>query len=343
MSQAPTPNPAVGAPTSNQINAGDADYPIFGSNAAQWAYRRNQSYLDEDAWRDVDDVQVETAQDELNLVDRLRANNLIESVPIEKTISIWNEIGGSGEAEVDMDGRSQTVEDLPDENPVPNGVPIPLIASAFRLGHRGREAATDIRDAGITPKTRAVLEEMEGFVARGWDRTIYDGGETENGPFQIYGVLNHPDRNTNTGASWSTDVGNVEADILDMINALEDDRFSGPYDLWLNPRQVRPMRQASPTYDNQRVRETINDLPEVGNIVTSEWIPEGEAVMLDLQREVIDAKLGDGNTTNVAEWDSSPFETRFKVYSAFAPRVKSRPVEGEDVRESGIVHTTGIA
>lgn len=341
--QAPSSNTSVGGPNSSQINAAQADYPIFGSNARQWDYRRNQSYLDEDAWREVDDLQIRTAQDELNLVDRLRANNLVDTVPIEKTISIWNELGGSGEAEIDMDGRSQTVEDLPDEDPVPNGVPIPLIASAFRLGHRGREATSDIQDAGIVQKTRAVLEEMEGFVARGWDRTIYDGGETNNGPFQIYGVLNHPDRNPNTGASWSTDVANVETDILDMINTLEDNRFSGPYDLWLNPAQVRPMRNASPNYDNQRVRETILDLPEVGNITTSEWIPEGEAVMLDLQREVIDAKLGDGNTTNVAEWDSSPFETRFKVYSAFAPRVKSRPVEDADTRESGIVHTTGIA
>lgn len=336
-------NTSIGAPNGSQINAGDADYPIFGSNARKWDYRRNQSYLDEDAWREIDDLQVEAAQDELTLVDRLRDQNLIDSVPLETTISMWNEMAGSTEAEVDMDGRSQTVEDLPDGRER-DGVPIPLIASAFRLGHRGIEATTDIRDSGVDQSTRAVLEEMERFVARGWNRDVYDGGDANNGPFTVYGVLNHPDRNTETGASWSTDEANIETDVLSMIETLEDDRFEGgSYDLWLNPAQIRPMRQPDPNYDNQRVRETLNDLPEVGQITTSNVIPEGEAVMIDLRREVIDAKLGNGNTTEVAEWDSSPFETRYKVYSAFAPRVKSRPVEGEDARESGIVHVTGIA
>lgn len=336
-------NTSIGAPNGSQINAGDADYPIFGSNARKWDYRRNQSYLDEDAWREIDDLQIEAAQDELKLVDRLRQQNLIDSVPLETTISLWNEMAGSTEAEVDMDGRSQTVEDLPGGRDR-NGVPIPLIASAFRVGHRGIEATTDIRDTGVDQSTRAVLEEMERFVVEGWGRDVYDGADANSGPFTIHGVTTHPDRNTETGASWSTDPANVEADLLSMVEALEDDRFEGGnYDLWVNPSQVRPMRNPDPNYDNQRVRETISDLPEVGNIVPSHYIPEGEAVLLDLQREVIDAKLGDGNTSQVAEWDSSPFETRYKVYSAFAPRVKSRPVDGADTRESGIVHITGIA
>lgn len=332
--------PTVGAPGSDGIAVNQADYPIFGSNSRKWDYRRNQSYLDEESWKEVDSLQIDAAQDELNLVDRLRARNLIDSVPLETTISIWNEMAGSTEAEIQMDGRSQTVEDLPGGRDQ-EGVPIPLIASAFRLGHRGIEATQDIRDAGVEQSVRAVLEEMEGFVAQGWGQTVDDA--SDDGPFQIYGVLNHPDRNTRTGSSWSTDAGNVETDLLTLINALEDDRFDGPYDLWLNPAQVRPMREPSPNYDNQRVRETILDLPEIDQITTSQWIPEGEGVLIDLQRQVIDAKLGDGNTTDVAEWDSNPFETRYKVYSAFAPRVKSRPVEGGDVRESGIAHITGIA
>lgn len=338
----PSTNTAIGSPSSSQINAAAADYPLFAGKAEEWDYRRNQSYLDEDAWREVDDLMVEAAEEELNLVDRLRSRNLIDSVPLERTISMWREMAGAGEAEVDMDGRSQTVEDLPG-GPAERGVPIPLIASAFRLGHRGVEAEPDIRDSGITQSTRAVLEEMERFVVEGWDRDVADAGDDGNGPFRIHGVLTHPDRNTETGASWTTDTSNIESDILSLVEALEDDRFNGPYDLWLNPSQIRPMRNPDPNYDNQRVRETIDDLPEVDNIVTSNYIPEGEAVMVDLRREVLDAKLGDGNTTQVAEWDSSPFETRFKVYSAFAPRVKSRPVAGEDVRESGIAHITGIA
>lgn len=330
----------IGAPTSNQINAQAADYPVFGSNAEQWDFRRNQSYLDEESWREIDDLMVEAAEDELALFDRLRQRNLVDSVPLEKTISIWRERTGSAEAEIDMDGRSQTVESLPEGGPAEAGVPIPLIAAAFRLGHRGMEAAADIRDVGVDQAARAVLEEYERFIVEGWAGDVDDAGD--GGPFTIHGVTTHPDRNTATGNSWSTDATNVENDILTMIEAAEDDRFNGPYDLWLNPDQVRPMREPSTDYDNMRVREVIDDLPEIDSITTSEWIPAGEGVLVDLQRQVIDAKLGDGNVTQTAEWDNTPFETRYKVYGAFAPRVKSRPV-GDGTRESGVVHITGIA
>lgn len=328
----------VGTP--GDINTGNTDFPVFGGHSVKWDYRENQSPIDEENWREMDELMVEAAQDEFTLFDRLRSRNLVDSVPLETTISMWSEMSGFGEAEVDMDGRSQTVEDLPPGD-FDRGVPIPLIAAAFRLGHRGPDATQDMRDTGIDGATRAVMEEMERFIVRGWERNVTDG---EGDTFTLYGVTNHPDRNTLAGtADWDDETNrDIEQDILNMVEALEGDNFSGPYDLWLNSSEVARLRDASPNYDNQRIRETIDDLPEVDNIVVSNYIPENEGVMVDLQRQVIDAKLSDGNVTDVAEWENTPMETQFKVYSGFAPRVKSRPVTGADTRESGVAHITGI-
>lgn len=316
--------------------AGQAIEPIMAGQAARQQYRVHNSRLPDDAWREMDELMVDVSQERLNLFDRLRQRGLIDSVGLGDTISTWQETNAFDEADVSMDGRSDSDEDA--SVYATKGVPVPLITKGFRLGHREIDSASDVRDSGIDKSTRAVIEKVEDFIVEGWSQPITDARGDE---FQIYGVTNHPDRGNHAGSSWGT-ASNVDPDVRSMISTAKDNNYFGPYDLWIAGEQDDQLLAPSPDFDNMRLRQQIAELAEINEVVVSDRLPDGEAVLVQLTRDVVDAKLVNGNAADVAEWNNTPMETIAKVFSGFAPRVKSDM--GEDgTRQAGLVHATGLS
>lgn len=324
---------SVGSPTNL---TGQAAEPILEGQSARQQYRVHNSRLPDDAWREMDSLMIDVNQERLNLFDRLRQAGLIDPVNLGTTISTWQETNAFDDAEVSMDGNTETDEDA--SVWATKGAPVPLITKGFRLNHREIDAASDVRDSGVDKSTRKVIEAVEDFIIEGWSQSVRDARGDE---FQIYGVTNHPDRATHAGSTWST-AGNVEPDIRGMIDKAEANNYFGPFDLWVAGEQNGNLRQPSPDFDNMRLRQQVRDLDEISDVVVSDRIPDGEAVLVQLTRDVIDGKLVNGNATDVAEWSNTPMQTIAKVFSGFAPRVKSDM--GEDgSRQSGIVHASGLS
>jgi len=312
--------------------AGNAAEPLFDGQAARKQYRVQQSSVPEDAWRELDELMVMVAQGRLNLFERLQAAGLIDPVDLGTVISTWQETNEFGDAETSMDGRPQTDEDASRFEMV--GVPVPLHTKGFRFGHRQGDQM-NVVDTNAPKSIRKVLEAVNDTILDGWDQNVADGrGDT----FSIDGVRTLGDRaQTSVSGSWDTTPGNVDSDVRDMIGGLEDNNYYGPYDLWLAGDVAAALRAPSPDFDNMRLRQQVGMMDEIDEIVTTDRMPDGEAVLVQLDRDVIDGKLVNGTVTDSVEWDSTPFETRVKVWSGFAPRVKS-----DEQGQAGINHVTGL-
>ena len=112
-------------------------------------------------------------------------------MPIGKLVHYFQTISDSGSVNVSLDGRSKARTDQPVF--AYHGTPLPIINSAFSYGWRQVEAARSegfqLDSAGRANAMYHVAKKLESIVLDG-DSSIVVGGD------QLYGLRNHPNRNT---------------------------------------------------------------------------------------------------------------------------------------------------
>ena len=189
----------------------------------------NASPVPLDAWRRIDGRATLIQRDVLAVFNRLAASTT--PVSIGDLVSYFPKISDSGEVHVSMDGRS---EGRADQALVKyEGTPVPILDSFARFGWRQmevmRKSAAGLDTDTIANHQRKVAEKMEDMVLNGLS-TVVVGGST------IYGLRNHPNRNTfshtftlngATGANWLTTFSA-------MINALIGDNAFAKVTVFLN-------------------------------------------------------------------------------------------------------------
>lgn len=313
-----------------QVDAAGAAEPLLAGSSARKAYRAHDSRLPEDAWKDISDLLVDVAQERLTLVSDLEDAGLINSIGMGSTVSTWQESNDFQNAETDMDGRTDAPEDA--SIWVTRGVPVPIHHINFRVGHREDAAEPDLQPGNIQKAMRSCMRRLENVVLNGWGQVMDARGDS----FEIYGYRTHPDREQHAGATWSN-AANVETDLRSMIGKAEGNNYYGPYQLYIAGDLWAHLRAPSPDFDNQRVRQTIEDLSEISSIKPVDHLPPGEAILVQMTSDVVDA-VAAGDLVQTAEWNHTPFETRVKTFSVFAPRIKA-----DNSTQSGIVHAAGMS
>lgn len=190
----------------------------------------NAAPVDIDAWRRIDTRATVVQRDVLAVFNRLAAANQTP-LDIGDLVSYFPKLSDSGEVTVSMDGRQTGRSDQALIKYA--GTPVPIIASEARFGWRqaavNRKGAVNLDMITIENHQRKVAEKLEDMVLNG-DSSVVVGGNT------IYGLRNHPNRNTfshtftlasATGANWL-------AAFLQMINALLGDNAFGRVTVFLN-------------------------------------------------------------------------------------------------------------
>lgn len=299
----------------------------------------NATTLEEDEWRTLTSRMVDIYEDTMVGVADLQSAGLTRNVSLATRVDLWQKRNNFTEADVSMDGETRSSEDRLHYST--EGVPIPIIHKDFRIAQRVLESSrrmnNDLRTDEVAAATEVVTEMQENLLFNGWSRNITD---QRDDTFTLYGYRNAPDRNTVTGSDWGT-ASNIRDDFVSMIDAMDDDnRTGGGYYLYLAPPQWRQMRSAvDPDGDgNMTVRQRLNEEfgAELGAIRRAEYVPDGEAVMVDMSQDVVELAVAED--TQLIEWQSgSGMTNHFKAMSAMAPEIKS-----DAEAQSGIVHTTGI-
>lgn len=292
----------------------------------------NQSTLEKDEWETVSDTMVQIAQERLVGIQDLRSAGLTRSISLATQIDIWHKISEFTEADVTMDGEVDSREDA--ITYAPTGVPVPITHKNFRIGERqlqsSRQMNNSLRTDGTAAATRRVSEMLEYLLFNGWTPSVSDA---DGDSFTMYGYLTHPDRNAVTGADWTnagpgeTNAGNIRTTIVEMINALDADNYSGGgYWLYIAPPQWREFRATVEAYGdgNTTARERIMDEfdQELAMVSRAGKLPDGTAVMVSPQPDVVELAVAEDIQT--IEWQSgSGMTNMYKVMAAMAPEIKS--------------------
>lgn len=299
----------------------------------------NATTLEEDEWEQLSDRMVQVYQAELVGVQDLRGAGLTRELSLATMVDLWQDLSEFTEAEVSMDGESASREDRISYST--SGVPVPIVHKDFRVSDRELEASrrlnNSLRTDGVAAATREVSVMLEKILFEGWNPQVKDqDGDT----FTLYGYTNHPDRNTVTGSDWGT-AGNIRDNIVTSLDELDkDNRDGGGFWLYIAPPQWREFRSAiDPDGDgNMTVRERVlNEFDsEIGRVRRAEYLPDGEAVMVDPRPDVVELAVAED--VQAVEWSSGSGMTNYyKVLAAMAPEIKS-----DSGAQSGVVHLTSI-
>jgi len=295
------------------------------------------SLLKEKEWAAIDAAVLEAALAPLRGVADLRAQGLTTPLGgIGTLVSQWytgSELTG---ADVNMTGQGRGERDLPDLKQA--GVPVPVIFKEFVIDARTLEASRRMGDGLDTTSARMAAR----VVAEKMETMLFSGVTAQLNGAILYGYRTHPDRNTDTasnygGGDWGT-IANIVPTVSGAINAAYLDNHYGPYVLYVSGTQFNQAAYSFYTDGTgqtalDRLR-TLNGISDI-RMVPPGYLADGEAILIQMDREVVDWAEALGVTT--LEWASGDGMTSmFKVMTICAPRVKSR-YDGK----SGIVHITG--
>lgn len=309
--------------------------PLFSSNGKfNLPALRTNTTLRNDEWKALDEELVNVATRNLVGIADLNAGGLVVNLGgIGVMSSEYERASDMTEASVDMSGTAETNEDTVVFDLV--AVPVPVVHKDFRILARMLEASRtrgdglDVTNQGVA--TRKVAEKLEEILFSGAAGIVINGAG-------VTGYLNHANRNPYSGSDWGT-VANVYIDCEGMVSAAEADNFRGPYNLYVSQTQYGQMRGDLGDGSGQTaLQRVLQNLPQIQKVspLNSTIIPAGEAVLVQMTRDVVDlAKSLD--PTNI-EWETKGgLELRFKVWAIQVPRVKA-----DKTGASGVVHATGI-
>lgn len=297
------------------------------------------SALRKDEWEELDRAIVSAAVAPLNMTQRMITAGLTRPLGgLGTLIAQYNQISEMTAANVSLSGNASGQKDRVDYDLV--GVPVPVIFKEFELNQRYLEASRRLGDSIDTANgaaaARVVGEKVEDLLING-DSNVNLNGNT------IYGLTNHPDRNTNTatslgGGDFAT-ISNIMPTFSGILSELKADNYRGPYGVFVADTQYDQM--AFNVYSDgsgQSALTRVLQIPAIQFIDSSAWLDAGEIVVVNLSHDVVELAYVQQYwpITNL-EWTSGDgMQSNFKVMTVFAPMVKS-----DYSGRSGVFHCTG--
>lgn len=280
------------------------------------------SLLTRDEWVELDRRVLTAQRPLLRMIADLRSRNLTYDLgSFASLTSRWYKSSDVSRPTVNMTGRGSN-RDLPDTKRVE--VPIPVIFKDFELDMRSLMASRRMGDgldtAALTETTQVIIEEAEAMVLGTTTYPNFNG-------LPLYGILNHPDRNTFTATGdWGT-ITNVIPTITGGIGVLNGDLFYGPFHMYVSTNQYN---EASMSYFGDNTGETPLDrilrMPQIAGFSMLPGLPDGTQIMMQMRDDVIDyAQPRDMQGVQLREWTTNDgLASGFKLMMVGAPRLKSK-------------------
>lgn len=288
--------------------------------------------IPKDVWGVWDREGIEIQREVLSVFNDLSAS-VSMPMPIGKLVHHFQTISDSGEINVSLDGRSKARTDQPVFEY--HGTPLPIIDSTFSFGWRQMEAARSegfsLDSAGRNNAMFKVAEKLEDITLNG-DAKVVVGGS------QLYGLRNHPKRNTDThgfdlngatGANWL-------AAFAKLTTALYGANFFVEPTVYVNISDWKYARETdfSTAYPNKTIAQRVLE-SGIGAVVPSSKVPANELIGVVKSRRVLQVLSGMPMTTR-AQFRANPEDDyNFVTMAAASLEVK---FDADD--NCGIAHIT---
>ena len=250
----------------------------------------NASPLPRDVWGEWDREGIEVQRDVLAVFGDL-AGSVGMPMPIGKLVHYFQQISDSGEAHISIDGRSKG---RTDQQVISyQGTPLPIIDSPFSYGWRQVEAARtegfQLDGAGRRNAMYKVAEKLENIALSG-DSQIVVGGD------QLYGLTNHPKRNTRsttndlsacTGAEWLADVNAT-------LKLLHGDNYRMPATLYVNWDDwfYAASTDFSTAYPNKTIAQRVLENAGVREVIPASKVAADTIIAVVKDRNVVQVLNG---------------------------------------------------
>jgi uncharacterized linocin/CFP29 family protein len=288
--------------------------------------------LPKDVWGEWDREGIEVQRTTLAVFNDLAAS-VAMPMPIGKLVHHFQTISDSGQANISLDGRSKGRTDQPVF--AYHGTPLPIVDSPFSYGWRQVEAARtegfQLDSAGRANAMRTVAEKAENIVLDG-DASIVVGGA------QLYGLRNHPKRNTRsttntlngaTGAEWL-------ADITATLKLLHGDNFKVPATIYVNwDDWFYATSTEFTTGYPKTIAQRVLELGGVREIIPCDSIVADEIIALVKDRRVVQILNGMPMSTR-AQFRANP-EDDYNFVTMMAASLEVK-FDAED--NCGVAHST---
>jgi uncharacterized linocin/CFP29 family protein len=284
----------------------------------------------------MDNKIIEVARDRLNFVSDLRSRNLTYNIPngMGKTILEFEKSSDISDADISMDGIREAQRDRPEYKR--ESLPLPIIHKDFsftareiQVSRSGPNAAPlDLFNAEAA--ARKVAEEAEKLALGTSTQFSSYGGNS------IYGLTDHPDRNTKTmTAPTGSNNAVVVQEVIQMREALYTDNHYGPFMVYCSSSwdQWLDLDYSSAKGDNT-LRDRIEAIRGIQGVKTLDYLPTNTMVLVQMTSDVIREVVGMDMVT--LQWEShGGMMLNFKVMAILVPQVRS-DYDGR----SGINHGT---
>jgi len=294
---------------------------------------RTHALLPRDVWLALDRRVVEVSGTILNGIADIVAFGLdFNNGGIGTMISSYQQASAMRAAAVTMDPSIDAERDRRVYTPV--YVPVPFFLVPFQIN--AREVAAGTQNGFALDMSH--IDDAVRSVSEGMETVLFSGSSLVIQGTSIYGYLNHPNRNTTSGADWGT-ATNILPNVLTMLGIMKGDGalFTGPYRLYLHPDQFQ-QTLALNANTSMPILRTIEQLPGFGpgSVKECGFVTAGQGVLVNMTSNVVDLSVG--QATTVVEWEEKGgLVSNYVVMACLVPRVKSTAAG-----QSGIVHISSI-
>lgn len=289
--------------------------------------------LRKEEWKQFDAAILEAAQQRLVGVADLMSKGLTFNISngLGTTVLEYEDQSDIEDAQISMDGTTRGMNDRPEFDI--NYLPLPLTHADFQLNIRQLNASRtlgsplDVTIAAL--KARKIAEMIENTLFNGASTYTYGGGT-------IYGYTDFPHRNTvtlseNWDAAGKTGEEIVD-DVLNIKQASIDDRYYGPWMLYIPTAYETPLDDDFKANSDITVRERILKIDGILGVKVVDKLAANNVLLVQMTSDVVRMVIG-LPITNV-EWQTEGgMIFRYKIMTIQVPQLRA-----DQNDRTGIVH-----
>ena len=288
--------------------------------------------LRDDEWKYIDDQVVKAFRTRLKLVNWFRSAGLSRQLPggVGRTLYQYERQSDISAARVNMDALAPGDSDRPVYDMV--SLPMPIVSKEVTMNWRqileSRNGNTPLDTSMMELAAIKVAEELE-KLHLGTFGTYVFGGAT------LYGLTNHPNRNTGSitalDGSWTP--AKAYNDVLNMINAAYGDKKYGPFKLWYSTNYLPYMMQPfSTSYDSTPLQVAISRIPQISSVEICDYLTGSQLLLVEESSASVQTIVGMDVTT--VQWqEQGGLLEKFRVMAMMVPLIKL-----DIANNCGIVH-----
>lgn len=283
----------------------------------------NAATLRKDEWKQYDTAIVREARQRVAGIADLEGRGLVYRIGngLGKTVLETENLNEFTAAEMSMDGVTRSKGDRPVYDI--GYLPLPIIHKDFQINARilasSRTTGDPLDVTAAELATRQVIEKMETILFQGSSTYTFGGGT-------IYGYCDFPYRNTvDLDTTWDTSGvtgDDIVADVLAMKQALIDDRFYGPYVLYIPTNYETKLDEDFKANSDLTIRQRLLQIENISAVKVSDFLSDDNVVLVQMTSDVV--RIVSGMEISPVEWQSEGgMVLHYKVMGIKVPQIRA--------------------